>query len=86
MKKSSKTPIKPDEQLDVSHLRAARALLNWTQSTASEKIGITQASLSMIEQGAVDPRHSTFAKIADTYRKAGIEFKSFENGIFVGRK
>ena len=74
----------PNQALSASHLRAARAFLNWTQTEASKRIDITQASLSMIEQEAVDPRYSTFSKIADTYREAGVEFKTIDGKIFVG--
>jgi len=59
-----------------SQIRAARALLGWSQGTLAQGAGIGLATLQRIEQneGVVKGNFSTILKIQKVLEEAGIRF------------
>jgi transcriptional regulator with XRE-family HTH domain len=54
-------------------IRAARALLGWTQRELAEAAGLSLAVVNNIEREARDARASTFRKLQSTLEDAGIQ-------------
>jgi transcriptional regulator with XRE-family HTH domain len=65
-----------------SQIRAARALLGWSQSKLARIAGIGLATLQRIEQneGVVKGNFSTVLKIQQVLEQAGIRFTDDEAG------
>ena len=65
-----------------SQIRAARALLGWSQSRLARAAGVGLATLQRIEQneGVVKGNFSTILKIQNVLEKAGIQFTDDEAG------
>ena len=63
----------------LDQIRAARALLNWSQSDLAERAGLSQTGIARIESGVNQPNVQTMEKIAQTFDNAGIEF--LRNGV-----
>jgi transcriptional regulator with XRE-family HTH domain len=59
-----------------SQIRAARALLGWSQANLAKFAGISLATLQRIEQneGVVKGNFSTVLKIQKAFEEAGIRF------------
>ncbi len=57
-------------------IRAARALLGWSQQQLADKAVVSLAALSRFEQGKGDTRVGTLAAIEKALTKAGIEFQA----------
>jgi transcriptional regulator with XRE-family HTH domain len=62
-----------------SQIRAARAILDWTQAELAERAGISKTGLNNIERGSSDPKSSTLAAIQRVLEEAGVQFIP-ENG------
>jgi transcriptional regulator with XRE-family HTH domain len=60
--------------IDDKQLRAARALLNWTQETLAEASGIARATIKNIENDNSIGRRETMEALQSTLEQAGIEF------------
>lgn len=60
--------------LTIDQIRAARALLNWSQADLAEKAGLSQTGIARIENGTNKPNTSTLNKIEAAFDKADIEF------------
>ena len=58
----------------IDQIRAARALLNWSQSELADRVGMTQASIARLEGGSSKPNQSTLDKIEYAFENADIEF------------
>lgn len=54
--------------------RAARALLDWTQSDLVEHSGVTQKTITDFERGLTRPYQRTLTSLIATFEAAGIEF------------
>lgn len=54
-------------------VRAARALLGWTQKVLSEKSGASLAVIARFERGEADTRGNALIEIGKALRRAGIE-------------
>ena len=54
-------------------VRAARALLGWTQKTLSEKSGVSLPVLARFERGEADTRGNALILLEKAIRRAGIE-------------
>jgi transcriptional regulator with XRE-family HTH domain len=55
--------------------RAARALLDWSQSNLVERSGVTQKTITDFERGVTTrPYRRTIEAIVATFEAAGIEF------------
>jgi DNA-binding XRE family transcriptional regulator len=63
-------------------VRAARAVLGWTQAELGNRIGITQRSINRLEQAGVDVRRSTAVAIERVLRDEGIAFQDIAQGGF----
>lgn len=55
-------------------IRAARALLGWSQQQLADKAIVSLNALAPLEKGAVDSRLSTVKAIQKALTKAGVEF------------
>jgi transcriptional regulator with XRE-family HTH domain len=55
-------------------IRAARALLGWSQQQLADKAIVSLNALARLEKGAVDSRISTVLSIQKALAKAGVEF------------
>jgi predicted transcriptional regulator len=55
-------------------IRAARALLGWSQQQLADKAIVSLNAITRLERGDVDPRLSTVSSIQRALEKAGIEF------------
>ena len=47
----------------IEQIRAARALLDWSQSDLADKAGLSQTGIARIENGTNQPNSSTLEKI-----------------------
>jgi predicted transcriptional regulator len=57
-------------------IRAARALLGWSQQQLADKAIVSLNAVARLEKGIVDSRVSTVLAIQKALAKAGIEFLS----------
>ena len=55
-------------------IRAARALLSWSQQQLADKAIVSMNAVTRLEKGTVDSRSSTIIAIQKALAKAGIEF------------
>jgi predicted transcriptional regulator len=55
-------------------IRAARALLGWSQQQLADKAIVSLNAVTRLEKGKVDSRVSTINAIEKTLIKAGVEF------------
>jgi transcriptional regulator with XRE-family HTH domain len=60
--------------LTIEQIRAARALLGWSQSDLADRAGLSQTGIARIENGTNKPNTSTLNKIMGAFEKAYIEF------------
>jgi transcriptional regulator with XRE-family HTH domain len=58
----------------VEQIRAARALLDWSQSDLADRAGLSQTGIARIENGTNQPNSQTLSKIVAAFEKADIEF------------
>jgi len=62
--------------ISARQIRAARALLGWTQQQLADASIVSFGAVTRLERGEVDPRLSTIRAIQSALVKAGIEFLS----------
>lgn len=55
-------------------IRAARALLGWSQQELADRAIVSLNAITRLEKGRVDSRMSTLQAIEGALTKAGIEF------------
>ena len=60
--------------ITVPQIKAARALLSWTQRDLAKLSGISFASIAQIESGAGNPRTGTMRILQQTFEKYNLEF------------
>ena len=65
-----------------ARLRAARAILGWSQVELASRIGLTQRAVHKLEQGNTEPRRATIRIIEETWRAEGLEFEDIGDGGF----
>lgn len=58
----------------LEQIRAARALLGWSQSDLAERAGLSQTGIARIENGTNHPNSQTLSKIEAAFDDADIEF------------
>src|SRR5262245_33186697 len=58
----------------IEQIRAARALLDWSQSDLAHHAGLSQTGIARIENGANQPNSQTLHKIQTAFENADIEF------------
>lgn len=62
--------------ISARQIRAARALLGWTQQELADAAIVSFGAVTRLERGEVDPRLSTMTAIQSALVKAGVEFLS----------
>jgi len=75
--------------MDRSQLRAARALLGWTQERLAEASGVSIPTIKRLEpgEGLVQTRVDTLDKLQRALEAAGVEFTNGgEPGVKLRRK
>jgi predicted transcriptional regulator len=55
-------------------IRAARALLSWSQQQLADKAIVSVNALARLERGEVNPRMSTLMAVYKALTDAGVEF------------
>lgn len=68
----------------IDQIRAARALLNWSQTDLAERADLSQTGIARIESGVNQPNSGTLDKIAAAFDDVGIEFIS-DRGVEMRR-
>jgi|HubBroStandDraft_4_1064222.scaffolds.fasta_scaffold2766717_1 transcriptional regulator with XRE-family HTH domain len=69
----------------VRQIKAARALLGWSQVELAEKSGVSKPTIERIESpddGPIDSRHAKGEQVESALRTAGIEF--LNDGEIIG--
>jgi predicted transcriptional regulator len=69
----------------VRQIKAARALLGWSQVELAEKAGVSEPTIERIEShddGAIDSRDAKRRQVESALRSEGIEF--FNDGQIIG--
>jgi transcriptional regulator with XRE-family HTH domain len=64
----------------IAQIRAARALLDWSQADLADYAGLSQTGIARIENGTNKPNSSTLDKIKNAFDHADIEFIA-ESGV-----
>jgi transcriptional regulator with XRE-family HTH domain len=64
----------------VEQIRAARALIGWSQGDLADQSGLSQTGIARIENGSNQPNSTTIAKITGAFDKADVEFIG-ESGV-----
>jgi transcriptional regulator with XRE-family HTH domain len=62
-------------------LRAARAVLGWSQSKLAQRAGLTQRAVHKLEQGDTEPRRMTAYLIDQIWREEGLIFETTSDGF-----
>jgi predicted transcriptional regulator len=65
-----------------AEVRAARAVLGWSQTELAKRTAVTQRAIYCIEQNIVQPRKQTEERIIETFTDAGLRFKRLSSGGF----
>lgn len=55
-------------------IRAARGLLDWTQTELAKAAGLSEVAVKNLERGRTDPRASTLTAIQEAFGRAGVVF------------
>lgn len=58
----------------IEQIRAARALIGWSQSDLAEHASLSQTGIARIENGTNQPNSTTLEKIRSAFDKADVEF------------
>ena len=66
-----------------SQLRAARALLDWTQDDLAERSGVTPQTIRLFEAGNRRPHAQTIDRLQSALEDAGIEFLTSDAAVGV---
>ena len=72
--------------VDARQLRAARALLEWSQSELAERTGLSLTTIKRMESSAVGPDRSSFVNlraVLTVFDAAGVQFIG-ESGVQLG--
>jgi transcriptional regulator with XRE-family HTH domain len=59
--------------ITAKQIRAARALLGWSQNKLADRAILSASTVRYIENGRVDPRSSTLTAIRAALEKGGVE-------------
>jgi ribosome-binding protein aMBF1 (putative translation factor) len=71
-----------DRRLFAARIRAARAVLGWSQTELGQKARVTQRAIYRLESAAVTARHLTRMRINKAFAEAGIGFAELPSGGF----
>jgi len=64
-------------------VRAARALLNWSQQMLADEASLSITPITRLENEMVDSRGSTLVLVRQALERAGIEFVNEKNQVGV---
>lgn len=79
---SSPGQLEADPLLFAARMRAARAVLGWSQTELGKRAKVTQRAIYRLEKAAVRARHQTEVRINKVFKDAGVEFEELPNGGF----
>jgi transcriptional regulator with XRE-family HTH domain len=65
--------------IKIFQMRAARALLNWSQKDVAERAGLSELSITKFENEKSKPHQNSLEKIVQAFSLAGVVFT--ENGV-----
>jgi transcriptional regulator with XRE-family HTH domain len=65
-----------------AEVRAARAVLGWSQTQLAKKASVTQRAISQLEKGATKARALTQDRIDKAFRDAGLRLENLPDGGF----
>ncbi|MBI5162844.1 MAG: helix-turn-helix domain-containing protein [Magnetospirillum sp.] len=65
-------------------IRAARALLGWSQAELAQRAGVHKNALARLEAGRTDPRVSTMDAVIEALTAEGITFTVDADGSAEG--
>ena len=74
--------IRLERRAFAAKMRAARAVLGWSQSELWLRVGMTQRAIHKLEQGETEPRRTTVHAIDSVWHEQGIEFEDLADGGF----
>jgi predicted transcriptional regulator len=57
-----------------AQIRAARALIRWSQTDLAHASGVSQVAIKNLERGSTDPRLSTLSSVQAAFDQAGVVF------------
>ena len=64
-----------------AQVRAARALVGWSQGELAERAGVSKQRVNRIESGNMDARFSTVSALDEAFRGAGVEMGEDAAGV-----
>ncbi|MDD3181288.1 MAG: helix-turn-helix transcriptional regulator [Alphaproteobacteria bacterium] len=67
-------PVEKRNNINARQIKAARALLDWSQEDLASASGLSIATIRKIESGALSPRDKTMGAIVSALEEANIEF------------
>jgi transcriptional regulator with XRE-family HTH domain len=74
--------VRLERRAFAAKIRAARAILGWSQSELGLRVGLTQRAIHKLEQGDTEPRRATVRAIEEVWREQSIEFEELADGGF----
>ncbi len=74
------------KKISGAQIKAARALLNWSQEDLANKASLTMTPVSRMEREVVNTRKGTMKLISMALEEAGIEFTNGEEWVGVRLK
>jgi transcriptional regulator with XRE-family HTH domain len=74
--------VEPDLLVFAARMRAARAVLGWSQTELGRRAKVTQRAIYRLEKAAVRARHQTEVRINKAFKDAGVAFQELPNGGF----
>ncbi len=74
--------VRLEHRCFAAKIRAARAILGWSQSEFGQHVGITQRAIHKLEQGETEPRRATSRAIEVLWQAQGIDFEDMADGGF----
>ena len=74
--------VSSDRERFAAKVRAARAILGWSQTELGRRSGLSQRSIYRLEMAAVDIRRSTMVALETVFARAGVDFEPLAGGGF----
>ena len=71
-----------ERSLFAAKMRAARAVLGWSQTELGKRAGLTQRAVYRLEKAAAQARESTGLRIGEALKGAGVTFEQLPAGGF----
>lgn len=73
-------------EITAGQVRAARALLDWSQEELADRAGVTRRTIAGFENGEKVPHKSTVERIVVAFRQDGVRFINADGEIGVLRQ